>query len=225
MSAPDPDAIANWRAIRARIAAACEACGRAPESVALVAVTKGQTAARIRPLLEAGHRLFAENRVQEARAKWPALREEFPDLVLQLIGPLQTNKSADAVALFDTIATLDRERLAVALAAAIGRSDRRPDCLVEINTGREAQKAGIDPDAADAFIADCRERHGLPIVGLMTIPPADQDPESHFALLARIAARNGLARLSMGMSGDFEAAIRAGATEVRIGTALFGPRR
>src|SRR5205823_7872617 len=168
---------------------------------------------------------FGENRVQEALAKFPGLRAEFPDLELHLIGPLQTNKVRDAVAHCDVIETVDRPRLAEALAREMARSGRRPACLIEVNTGEEPQKAGILPAAADSFIRDCRERLHLPIVGLMCIPPEHEQPALHFALLREIARRNGLDRLSMGMSADFETAIRFGATHVRVGTAIFGARR
>jgi PLP dependent protein len=215
---------ANLRAVRARIDAAAQAAGRAAGSVALVAVSKTHPAAMVREALAAGHRLFGENRVQEAEAKYPALREAFPDLVLHLIGPLQTNKVRDAVALFDVIETVDRPRLAVALAREMERAGRRLPCLIEVNTGEEPQKSGVAPDAADAFVVECRDRLGLSIVGLMCVPPLDEDPAPHFALLREIARRTGLEVLSMGMSADFETAIRFGATHVRVGTAIFGAR-
>ncbi len=207
--------------VRARIAAAARAAGRAPGDVTLVAVSKGHGVAAIRAALDAGQRIFGENRVQEAAAKWPDLRRDHPDIELHLIGPLQTNKVADALALFDVIETLDRPRLAARLAAEIARA---PRLYIQVNTGEEAQKAGIDPPEADAFIAACRGEHGLAPAGLMCIPPHDEEPAPHFALLAKIAARNGLAALSMGMSGDFETAIAFGATHVRVGTAIFGAR-
>jgi pyridoxal phosphate enzyme (YggS family) len=168
--------------------------------------------------------VFGENRVQEARAKWPALREHYPDLVLHLIGPLQTNKARDALALFDVIESVDRPRLAEALAREIERGGRRPRCFVQVNTGEEAQKAGVVPAEADTFIAACRDDYGLDVAGLMCIPPADEPPAPHFALLAKIAERHGLSGLSMGMSADFETAIRFGASHVRIGSAIFGAR-
>jgi pyridoxal phosphate enzyme (YggS family) len=211
-------------AIRARIAAAARQAGRDPASVALVAVSKQQPAAAVAAVLDAGHRLFGENRVQEAQARWTPLRPVYPDLRLRLIGPLQSNKAADAVALFDAIDTLDRPRLARALADATQKAGRAPALLVQVNTGEEPQKAGVTPDAADAFIAEARDVYGLAVTGLMCIPPADEEPAMHFALLAAIAARNGLKELSMGMSGDFETAIRFGATMVRVGTAVFGAR-
>jgi pyridoxal phosphate enzyme (YggS family) len=215
---------ANLAAVRARIAAAAEAAGRPPDSVELVAVGKTHPAAAVREALLAGQRVFGENRVQEAQAKYPALREEFPDLVLHLIGPLQTNKVRDAVALCDVIETVDRPRLAAALAREIDKTGRRPPCFVEVNTGEEAQKSGVLPGEADQFIGECRDRLGLPIVGLMCVPPLAEEPALHFALLREIARRNDLALLSMGMSADYETAIRFGATHVRIGTAIFGAR-
>jgi pyridoxal phosphate enzyme (YggS family) len=211
-------------AVTGRIRAAEAECGRASGAAALVAVSKGHGAALARAALVAGHRLFGENRVQEARTKWPALRTEFPDSRLHLIGPLQTNKVKEAVALFDAVETVDRPRLAQALAREFDRSGRRLDLFVEINTGEEPQKAGVLPAAADGFIAECRRDYGLAIAGLMCIPPLDEEPAMHFALLAQIARRNGVAGLSMGMSADFEIAIRLGATHVRVGTAIFGDR-
>jgi pyridoxal phosphate enzyme (YggS family) len=193
--------------------------------VALDAVSKTQPATAVREALVAGHRLFGENRVQEGQAKYPALRESFPDLALHLIGPLQTNKVKDAVALFDVIETVDRPRLAAALAQEMERTGRRLPCLIEVNTGEEPQKSGVMPEAADAFVLECRDQLGLPIIGLMCVPPLDQEPAPHFALLREIARRNSLEVLSMGMSADFETAIRFGATHVRVGTAIFGARR
>ncbi len=210
--------------VRQRIAAAARAAGRDPASVTLVAVSKTHGTHRTRKLLDAGQRVFGENRVQEAEGKFPALKTEYPDLKLHLIGPLQTNKAREAVALFDVIQSVDRERLAAALAKEMARSGRRPDCFIQVNTGEEPQKAGVLPAALDAFVAACRDTHKLPIVGLMCIPPVDEEPALHFALLAKMAARNGLASISMGMSADYETAIRLGATHVRVGTALFGQR-
>jgi PLP dependent protein len=215
---------ANLAAVRGRIEAAARAAGRTPDSVSLVAVSKTHPAAAVREALAAGHRLFGENRVQEAQAKYPALREEFPDLVLHLIGPLQTNKVRDAVAICDVIETVDRPRIAEALAREMERSGRRLPCLIEVNTGEEPQKSGVLPATADNFIIECRDRLGLLIEGLMCIPPLDEEPALHFALLREIARRTGLSVLSMGMSADFEKAIRFGATHVRIGTAVFGAR-
>ena len=215
---------ANWAAVRERIEAAARVGGRAPESVTLVAVSKTHPAQSVREALQAGHRVFGENRVQEAQAKYPALRDEFPDLALHLIGPLQTNKVRDALAIFDVIESVDRPRLAHALAKEMEHSGRRPPCLIEVNIGEEAQKAGIMPAEADEFIAECRDRIELPISGLMCVPPIDKEPAPYFALLREIARRNGIAVLSMGMSADFEKAIRFGATHVRVGTAIFGAR-
>ena len=216
---------ANLAAVRTRIAAAARAAGRDADAVALVAVSKTQPEAAVAAAIAAGQRLFGENRVQEAEAKYRALKERTHDLRLHLIGPLQTNKVREAVALFDAIETLDRPRLADALAREMARQNRRPPCFVEVNTGAEPQKTGVLPEAADAFIADCRDRLGLPVVGLMAIPPEHEEKAPHFALLREIGRRNGLAALSMGMSADFEIAIRFGATLVRIGTAIFGARR
>jgi pyridoxal phosphate enzyme (YggS family) len=218
------DVAARLDAVKARIAAAARSAGRAPEDVALVAVSKTHPAEAVRAALDAGHRVFGENRVQEAEAKFPALREAFPDLTLRLIGPLQTNKARDAVALFDVIETVDRPRLAAALAREMNRLGRRPDVLVQVNTGEEAQKAGVLPADADAFIESCRNEYGLKLRGLMCIPPVDEEPELHFGLLAEMARRHGLPWLSMGMSADFEAAVAMGATHVRVGTAIFGHR-
>ena len=211
--------------VRQHIAAAARAVGRDPASITLVAVSKTHGADRVRELLDVGQRVFGENRVQEAEEKFPALKAEYPDLKLHLIGPLQTNKAREAVALFDVIQSVDRERLAATLAKEMTRADRRPDCYIQVNTGEEPQKAGVLPAELDAFVASCRDMHKLPVVGLMCIPPVDEEPALHFALLAKMAARNGLAAISMGMSADYETAIRLGATHVRVGTALFGHRR
>ena len=215
------DATAARAAILERIAAAARAAGRDPAEVTLTAVSKMQPEARVAAVLAAGQRVFGENRVQEAIGRWAHRRE---GLELRLIGPLQTNKAREAVAFFDVIETLDRPKLAETLAHEVQRAGRRPRLYVEVNTGEEPQKAGVAPPAADAFIARCRGEFGLEIEGLMCIPPQDEPPGPHFALTAQIAARNGLSRLSMGMSADFETAIRFGATSVRIGTALFGAR-
>ena len=216
---------ANLAAVRARIESAARAAERAADAVALIAVSKTHSADSVRSALVAGQRVFGENRVQEALAKFPGLRRDFPDLILHLIGSLQTNKVKDAVAHCDVIETVDRLRLAEALAREMERSGRRLPCFIEVNTGEEAQKAGILPAAADGFIAECRDRLGLPLIGLMCIPPEHEEPALHFALLREIARRNGLDQLSMGMSADFETAIRFGATHVRVGTAIFGARR
>ncbi len=220
----DVDVAANLAAVEARIAEAARAAGRSPESVIPIAVSKAQPLARVRAALEAGHRIFGENRVQEAKAKWPPLKVAFADLELHLVGPLQTNKVGDAVALFDVIETVDRPKLARALAAEMTRTGRRLTCYVQVNTGEEPQKSGVLPGDADAFIAACREEYGLPVAGLMCLPPMDEEPALHFALLAEIARRHDLPLLSMGMSADFETAVRFGATHVRIGTEIFGAR-
>ena len=210
-------------AVLARIRETAEDCGRSPDDVTLVAVSKTHAADRIVPVLAAGHRVFGENRVQEAISKYPDLKAQYPDLKLHLIGPLQTNKSRDAVRLFDVIETLDRPKLARSLAREMGKQGRRPVCYIEVNTGEEPQKSGVLPSETDAFIALARDELDLPVEGLMCIPPFDEEPAMHFALLRKMAERNGLARLSMGMSADFETAIRFGATHVRVGTAIFGP--
>ena len=216
---------ANLAAVRARIEGAARAAARAADAVTLVAVSKTHPADSVRAALQAGQRVFGENRVQEAIAKFPGLRRDFPDLTLHLIGPLQTNKVKDAVAHCDVIETVDRPRLAEALAREMERSGRYLPCFIEVNTGEEPQKAGVLPTDADAFIADCRDRLGLAVNGLMCIPPENEEPALHFALLREIARRNGLDQLSMGMSADFETAIRFGATHVRVGTAIFGARQ
>nr|WP_236686421.1 YggS family pyridoxal phosphate-dependent enzyme [Paramagnetospirillum magnetotacticum] len=210
---------AGLSAILARIRAA------SPErSVTLVAVSKTHSAEAVAQALAAGQRVFGENRVQEAKAKFPDLRGGYPDLELHLIGPLQTNKVRDAIALFDVIETVDRPKLARALADEMERTGRRPRILIQVNTGREAQKAGVDPDQLDAMVAICRNEYKLPLAGLMCIPPAEDDPAPHFRLLADMARRHGLDVISMGMSGDFETAITEGATHVRVGSAIFGHR-
>jgi pyridoxal phosphate enzyme (YggS family) len=211
-------------AVKAEIASACREAGRDPASVTLVAISKTFGADAILPIVAAGQRVFGENRVQEAKAKWPALKGEHPGLALHLVGPLQSNKAREAVGLFEAIHSVDRPSLCAALAKEIARQNRRPVLFVEVNTGAEPQKSGILPEEADAFVKACRETHGLEISGLMCIPPAGEPPAPHFALLAKIARRNGLPLLSMGMSADFPLAIRFGATHVRIGTAIFGSR-
>jgi PLP dependent protein len=210
--------------VRDEIAAACAEARRDPASVTLIAVSKTFPADAIEPVIAAGQRVFGENRVQEAKAKWPALRDAHAGLELHLIGPLQSNKARDAVALFDAIHSVDRASIAEALAKEIAREGRRPQLFVQINTGAEPQKAGVLPEDADAFIETCRTAHGLEIAGLMCIPPLEEAPAPHFALTAKIAARNGLKLLSMGMSADFATAIAFGATHVRVGTAIFGGR-
>jgi pyridoxal phosphate enzyme (YggS family) len=214
----------NLADVRARIAAAAEGAGRAARDVTLVAVSKTHPAEAVEAALAAGQRVFGENRVQEAQHKYPALKSRFPDLVLHLIGPLQSNKVRDAVALFDVVETLDRPRIAEALAAEMARSGRRPACFIQVNTGEEPQKAGIAPGEAAGFAARCRDELRLPVRGLMCIPPVDEAPSIHFAFLRELAQRVGLPLLSMGMSHDFEAAVALGATHVRVGTAIFGAR-
>jgi pyridoxal phosphate enzyme (YggS family) len=215
---------ANLARLRGRIAEACIRANRAPDSVTLVAVSKTNPAAAVEAALAAGQAVFGENRVQEAAAKFPALRPVHPELRLRLIGALQTNKAREAVRLADAIESLDRPRLAAALADAVRKEGRRPELLVQVNTGDEQQKAGVPRAEADAFIRSCRDEHGLAVSGLMCIPPAEDDPRPHFGFLAELAARHALPVLSMGMSGDFEVAIGCGATHVRLGTAVFGAR-
>jgi len=211
--------------VRGEIAAACTDAKRDPASVTLIAVSKTFGAEAIEPVIAAGQRVFGENRVQEAKAKWPLLRAAHPGIALHLIGPLQSNKAKEAVALFDAIHSVDRPSIAEALAKEIAKQNRHPTLFVEVNTGEEPQKAGVLPHEADAFIKTCRETHGLTVAGLMCIPPFEEAPAPHFALAAKIAARNGLSLLSMGMSADFAAAIAFGATHVRVGTAVFGGRQ
>ena len=206
------------------IARACEHARRDRSSVTLIAVSKTFDAEAIAPVIAAGQRVFGENRVQEAKAKWPGLISAYPDIALHLIGPLQSNKAREAVALFDAIHSVDRPSICEALAKEIDSQKRRPQLFVQLNTGEEPQKAGVAPTEADAFIAGCREKYGLPISGLMCIPPVDDAPAPHFALTAKIAERNGLKGLSMGMSADFAIAIQFGATHVRVGSAIFGQR-
>ncbi|ANP46317.1 YggS family pyridoxal phosphate-dependent enzyme [Candidatus Viadribacter manganicus] len=223
MSVPS-DIAAARAAILNRMAKAAAEAGRAPQGVTLIAVSKQQPDGRVEAMLATGQRVFGENRVHEAQARWTSRRSDYAHLQLRLIGPLQSNKAADAVALFDVIESLDRPKLAAALADEAQKQGRCPEILIQVNTGEEAQKTGVPPLEADAFIKSARETYGLPLRGLMCIPPVDEEPAMHFALLAKIAARNGLATLSMGMSDDFETAIRFGATHVRIGSALFGTR-
>ena len=221
----DRNAIAaRLQAVRAGIARACADMERDPAAVHLVCVSKTFGAEEIAATLDEGQRIFGENRVQEAQGKWPQLRAQHPDVELHLIGPLQSNKAAEAVALFDVIETVDRPRIAAVLADQMARQGRRPRLLVQVNTGGEAQKAGVPPREADALIAHCRGDLRLEIAGLMCIPPASEQASPHFALLHQIARRNGLAELSMGMSADYELAIQLGATHVRIGSAIFGSR-
>lgn len=224
MSPTPHDPVAALNGILSRIEAARKAALAPAARTELIAVTKTHGADEIVPVLEAGHRVFGENRVQEAKAKWPELRARYDGIELHLIGPLQSNKAREAVELFDAIHSLDRPKLADALKLECGRSGKMPLLFVQVNTGEEPQKAGVAPKEAEAFIRYCRETAGLKVSGLMCIPPADQPPAPHFALLAKIAKENGLALLSMGMSADFETAIRFGATHVRVGSAIFGER-
>lgn len=209
--------------IQARIHKAEEAAGRDVGSTELIAVSKIQPNERVKSVLDEGHRLFGENKVQEAAGKWPGFREDFPDTKVHLLGPLQTNKARQAMQLFDAIHSLDRPKLANTLARLAQELGNCPDLFIQVNTGEEEQKAGVLPQDADTFIADCKALD-LPIIGLMCIPPVDEEPSLHFALLKKIADRNGLAGLSMGMSGDFEKAVALGATHVRVGSAIFGAR-
>lgn len=218
------DAVARLADVKNRIAAAERETQRASGDTVLVAVSKTFGAEEIVPVIEAGQRVFGENRVQEAQAKWPELKRRWPDIELRLIGPLQSNKARDAVALFDVIETVDREKIAAELASEMRRQGREPRLYIQVNTGSEAQKAGIGPREAVAFVARCREVHGLMIEGLMCIPPFDRNPGPHFALLEKIARESGVEQLSMGMSGDYETAIAFGATSVRVGSAIFGER-
>jgi PLP dependent protein len=210
---------------KAEIARACRAAGRDPSEVTLVAVTKTFGAEAIGQAIAAGQTVFGENRVQESKAKWPALRQRHPGVTLHLIGPLQSNKAKEAVAMFDAIHSVDRPSVCAALAKEIAKQNRRPMLFVEINTGEEPQKSGIRPEDTDAFLKSCRDDHGLLIEGLMCIPPFDEAPAPHFALTSKIAARNSLKYLSMGMSADYPLAIEFGATHVRIGSAIFGERK
>jgi pyridoxal phosphate enzyme (YggS family) len=217
-------AVDRLNEVKGRIVEAARDAGRAPGDIELIAVSKTFDADAIRPVLEEGHRVFGENRVQEAQGKWPGLKDEFPVVELHLIGPLQSNKTKEAVALFDVIQTVDREKIARTLAAEMKKQDKTVRLYIEVNTGMEPQKAGIAPDDCAAFLTMCRDELGLTIEGLMCIPPFDENPGPHFALLRKLAEENGIAKLSMGMSGDFETAVAFGATSVRVGTAIFGAR-
>jgi len=221
LTAHSPNGLA---AVEQQIARACKQARRDPASVTLIAVSKTFAAEAISPIIGAGQHIFGENRVQEAKAKWPGLIEAYPGIVLHLIGPLQSNKAKEAVALFDAIHSVDRPSICEALAKEIKSQQREPELFVQLNTGEEPQKAGVAPGEADGFIANCREKYGLQISGLMCIPPLNEAPAPHFALTAKIAARNGLKNLSMGMSADFAIAIQMGATHVRVGSAIFGHR-
>ena len=218
------DSVGRLETVRENIAVAEREANRASGSVTLVAVSKTFSAADMRPVLGAGQRVFGENRVQESQGKWPELKAEFPDIELHLIGPLQSNKAREAVELFDVIETVDREKIAAELAKEIAKQDRRPRLYVQVNTGSEPQKAGVEPTDAVAFVTRCRAVHGLAIEGLMCIPPDGENPGPHFALLEKLAREAGLERLSMGMSGDYELAVAFGATSVRVGSAIFGTR-
>jgi pyridoxal phosphate enzyme (YggS family) len=221
ITTPLPSGLA---AVEQEIERACREARRDRASVTLIAVSKTFDATAISPVIDAGQRVFGENRVQEAKAKWPALISACPGIALHLIGPLQSNKAREAVALFDAIHSVDRPSICEALAREIASQDKQPQLFVQLNTGEEPQKAGVAPGEADAFITNCREKYGLTISGLMCIPPVDEAPAPHFALTAKIAARNGLKNLSMGMSADFAIAIQLGATHVRVGSAIFGHR-
>ncbi|MDF2368526.1 YggS family pyridoxal phosphate-dependent enzyme [Sneathiella sp.] len=218
------DIAANFEEIEGRIREAAEKWERNAADVNLIAVSKRQPVTAVEAALSGGHRLFGENRVQEAQEKWPDLKARYPDIELHLIGPLQTNKAKDAVVLFDVIETVDRPKLAHVLAKEMKAAGRDLPVYIQVNTGKEEQKAGVFPEDADRFIKECRDDLALNVIGLMCIPPVEEQPAPHFALLGKIAARNGLSRLSMGMSADFETAVQFGATSVRVGTALFGAR-
>jgi pyridoxal phosphate enzyme (YggS family) len=219
-----PATASGLREVKQRIEQACRENGRDPAAVTLIAVSKTFAAEAIVPVIDAGQRVFGENRVQEAKEKWPPLKERHPEVALHLVGTLQSNKAKEAVALFDAIHSLDRPNLCAAIAKEIDKQKRRPILFVEVNTGGEAQKSGVLPEDADAFLLACRETYGLRVEGLMCIPPHAEAPAPHFALTAKIARRNGLEFLSMGMSADFPIAIAFGATHVRVGTAIFGER-
>ena len=219
------DVAANLAAVRGKIAAAAKAASRDAAAIQLIAVSKTQPADQVEAMIAAGHEVFGENRVQEAQAKFPALTDRHRRLKLHLIGPLQTNKAREAVALFDVIESLDRPKLAEILAREMERAGKRPDCFIQVNIGEEAQKAGVMPADLDALVKLCRDTLKLPVIGLMGIPPLELEPSPYFALLRKMALRHGFSGLSMGMSADYELAVRLGATHVRVGTALFGPRR
>ncbi len=218
------ESIKNLNTVKDKIAEAARSAGRPADDVHLVAVSKVFPVEAIAPVLQAGQRIFGENRVQEAAQKWPQLREDYPDIELHLIGPLQSNKALDAVRLFDVIETVDRPKIAAALAKAMAKTGKTPRLLVQVNTGEESQKAGVKPADTGVFLKSCRDEHGLQIDGLMCIPPVDEEAALHFALLEKLARQNGLPVLSMGMSADYETAIALGATHVRVGSAIFGAR-
>lgn len=225
MNLPSPDSLQkNFRQVTSAIADAATEAGRDHGDITLVAVTKTFDADAIRPALDMGHRVFGENRVQEAQGKWPHLRQDYSGVELHLIGPLQSNKAGDAVALFDVIETIDREKIAKAIAAEMEKQQRKPHLYVQVNTGEESQKAGVSPTRAREFVEWCKKDIGIGIAGLMCIPPFEENPGPHFALLAKLAGQCGVSNLSMGMSGDYETAIAFGATHVRVGSAIFGSR-
>ncbi|WP_018689769.1 YggS family pyridoxal phosphate-dependent enzyme [Ahrensia kielensis] len=227
MGKPDvtkANTVSRYNDVCAQIEAAVQATGRESGSAQLVAVSKTYFEDDIEPVIEAGHRVFGENRIQESQQKWPALKDKYSDIELHLIGPLQSNKAGEAVALFDVIETVDREKIANALAGEMRKQDRYLDVYVQVNTGMEEQKAGIAPQQTSSFVSFCRDDLKLNVIGLMCIPPADENPGPHFALLRKLARENNLDKLSMGMSGDFETAIEFGATSVRVGSAIFGSR-
>ena len=220
----DQDIAENLAAVKSRVAAAAKADGRTADQISLIAVSKTKPASHIRAAFDAGHRVYGENRLQEAEEKWPLFKEEFDDVRLHLIGPLQRNKVKRSLLLFDVIETVDRPKLARALAREMDTSGLRPACFLQVNTGEESQKSGVIPEELDAFVALCRDELELPVQGLMCLPPKNEEPALHFGLLRELARRNGLDQLSMGMTADFETAIRFGATCVRVGTAIFGER-
>ena len=221
----DEQMVPSYSNVRERMEAAAKLAGRNASEIELVAVSKTYFDDKIERVIQAGQRIFGENRVQEAQQKWPALKQKYPDIELRLIGPLQSNKTADAVALFDVIESVDREKIARALAKDMNKQKRNLKCYIQVNTGLEPQKAGVEPEKLDDFVGLCRDELGLDVIGLMCIPPFDENPGPHFALLRKLARRNGLKELSMGMSGDFETAISFGATSVRVGSAIFGARK
>jgi PLP dependent protein len=224
MSETPSDSASRLADVRRRLASAAQDAGRAERDICLIAVSKTFMGDEIVPVIAAGQRVFGENRVQEALRKWPQLRARYPGIELHLIGPLQTNKAGDAVALFDCIQSLDRPKLAHALAQEMAHRQKRPNLFIQVNTGEEEQKAGVAPGEADALVALARDTLNLPVIGLMCIPPLDDDPEPHFRMLVEIARRNDLGKLSMGMSADYQTAIKCGATHVRVGSAIFGSR-
>ncbi|WP_375628711.1 MULTISPECIES: YggS family pyridoxal phosphate-dependent enzyme [unclassified Bartonella] len=220
----DAPSIEAWQNLRKDIAETCQELQRPVEEIELIAVSKTVSAADIRPILQAGQSLFAENRVQEAAQKWPALRQQFENIKLHLIGPLQSNKTAEAVKLFDVIQTVDREKIAKSLAEEMEKQKRHLPCYVQVNIGLEPQKSGVAPQEVIPFVSQCKNNYGLDIIGLMSIPPVDENPGPYFALLAKLTKQAGLSKLSMGMSSDFKTALQFGSNVLRIGSALFGKR-